>query len=371
MKKNTIISCGFLMSCLFLTSTVTDRNVSETENPRVQWMKGKYGLMVHWLAPGPPPQKGEYEKDLNKAVNNFDINGFMADFDKTGADWLIFTIGQNTGFYASPNAVIDSLAGPGHTPDRDLALEIARALHKRGKRFIAYLPCEVNGNPAMQKGFSWNTQPGTDQAEFQEKYLRAIREWAIRFGKNLDGWWFDGCYTWDAFPNKYMKWEKWYEASRAGNNNAAITFSDASYCIGITKPIVASFDYLGGETDALINGKIKLGRGPKEEEPDLFIPEQAYVEGTQCLYHALVPIDAYWAHCNPWLAILNVPFISVIPKNQDEMEPPVYTDKDLIKFVSDFTKAGGAVTLNVGIFQEGRLGKETVKQLEKLSESIK
>jgi hypothetical protein len=168
-----------------------------------------------------------------------------------------------------------------------------------------------------------------------------------------------------------MKWEKWYEASRAGNNNAAITFSDASFCIGITKPIVASFDYLGGETDALINGKIKLGRGPKEEEPRLFIPEHAYVEGTQCLYHALVPIDAYWAHCNPWLAILNVPFIPVIPKNQDEMEPPLYTDKDLFKFVGDFTKAGGAVTLNVGIFQEGRLGKETVKQLEKLSESLK
>ena len=53
------------------------------------------------------------------------------------------------------------------------------------------------------------------------------------------------------------------------------------------------------------------------------------------------------------------------------MEPPVYSDNDLIKFVNDFTKTGGAVTLNVGIFQEGRLGNETVKQLENLKKARK
>jgi hypothetical protein len=267
--------------------------------------------------------------------------------------------------------VIDSLAGSGHTPHRDLVLEIAKAVKKRGKKFIAYLPCEVEGNPTMHEGFSWNTQPGTDQAKFQEKYLRAVHEWAVRFGQNLDGWWFDGCYTWDAFHNKYMKWEKWYEASRAGNKNAIITFNDGSFCVGITKPIVASLDYLSGETVVLINGKIRLGGRRNEDQTRLFMPEQAYVEGTQCLYHALVPIDACWAHSNPWGKWMNVPFIPVIPKQQDEMEPPVYADNDLFKFISDFTKVGGAVTLNVGIFQEGRLGKETIKQLEKLKESLK
>lgn len=53
------------------------------------------------------------------------------------------------------------------------------------------------------------------------------------------------------------------------------------------------------------------------------------------------------------------------------MEPPVYTDKDLFKFVNDFTKVGGAVTLNLGIFQEGHLGKESIKQLERLKKSLK
>ncbi|MBO0930181.1 alpha-L-fucosidase [Fibrella aquatilis] len=371
MKINTSISCCFLILGFFLMSARPIRHRLAPDKPRAYWMKGKYGLMVHWLAPGPPSRKGAHVDDLNKATTNFDIDGFMADFDKTGADWLIFTMGQNTGFYASPNAVIDSLAGSGHTPRRDLALDIAKAVKKRGKQFIAYLPCEVRANKAMHQGFGWNTQPGTDQAEFQKKYLKAIREWAIKFGPNLDGWWFDGCYTWDAFPNKYMQWEDWYAASRAGNKNAVITFNDGSFCANSTKPIINSQDYLSGEVEVLIDGKIRLGRKAKADGISLFMPKGAYVDGTQCLYHALLPIDACWEHGTPWDPSQKVPFTPVMPKAQDEMETPVYTDKELIKFVANFTKVGGAVTLNAGIFQEGRLGPKTIKQLKILRESLK
>ena len=99
--------------------------------------------MTHWLAPGPARENGEYIHDLNRAVDGFDLERFVQDFRATGADWLIFTIGQNTSYYASPNAVLDRLAGPGHCSKRDLVLEIAQRLHKIGKRFIAYLPSEV------------------------------------------------------------------------------------------------------------------------------------------------------------------------------------------------------------------------------------
>jgi hypothetical protein len=151
-------------------------------------MKGKYGIMVHWLTPNfdttkenksPLPEKGLFKIDLNEAVNGFNVNRFMKDFDQSGAEWLIFTIGQNTGTYASPNSVIDSLAGKGHTPKRDLVLEIAKAVKKRGKRFIAYLPCEIRVNESLIKGFAWNTELNTDQAEFQRLYLKAVREWAL------------------------------------------------------------------------------------------------------------------------------------------------------------------------------------------------
>jgi len=158
---------------------------------RADWMvQDSYGLMVHWLAPGPAAEKGPYIHDLNRAVDAFQLDRFVQDFQHTGADWMIFTIGQNTSYYASPNSTLDRLAGPGHCSKRDLVLEIAQRLKKLGKRFIAYLPSEVNAPKDLRAAFAWNPK---DQSEFQRRYTDFIREYALRYGKNLDGWWFDGC----------------------------------------------------------------------------------------------------------------------------------------------------------------------------------
>jgi hypothetical protein len=53
------------------------------------------------------------------------------------------------------------------------------------------------------------------------------------------------------------------------------------------------------------------------------------------------------------------------------MEPPVYSDEQLQQFVKNYTRIGGAVTLNAGIFQEGHIGKLTLKQLQQLKKSYK
>lgn len=375
----TLLVVAFLVFPVFVKSEIKEKN-SVIESPRNQWMKGKYGIMVHWIAPyydrtkknkTPLPEKGVLKSDLNEAVNGFDVNRFMKDFDQSGAEWLIFTIGQNTGTYASPNSVIDSLLGPGHTPKRDLVLEIAQAVKKKGKRFIAYLPCEIRINESLHKGFAWNKELNTDQAEFQRLYLKAVREWAVRFGKNLDGWWFDGCYSnHPIFDNKYMKWEAWYDAARAGNKDAVLTFNDGSYLVSIIKPPMPEHDYLSGEQQAIIDGKLRLGL--KKEGPELYLPKTAYVEGTQCLNHTLLPIDGYWAHGNgispDWT---NFPYKPIYTSTPDGMEPPIYTNEQLQQFMKNYTGIGAAVTLNVGIFQEGHIGKLTLKQLQDLKKSYK
>jgi hypothetical protein len=381
MKKTLLLLVVFCSLTLFVHSNSTiSKNDKLPQSPRSEWMKGKYGLMVHWLSPyfdktktnkSPLPENGVFKSELNDAVNGFDIDRFMADFDQSGAEWLIFTIGQNTGTYASPNSVIDSLAGQGHTPKRDLVLEIAKAVKKRGKRFIAYLPCEIRINDSLHKGFAWNTEPDTDQANFQRLYLKAVREWAVRFGKNLDGWWFDGCYSnHPIFDNKYMKWQAWYDAARAGNPNAVLTFNDGSYLVSIIKPVRPEHDYLSGEQQVVIDGKLRLGL--KKEGYPLYLPQTAYVEGTQCLNHTLLAIDCYWAHGNgifpEWA---NFPYKAIYTSTPDGMEPPAYTDEQLQQFIKRYTNIGGAVTLNVGIFQEGHIGKLTLKQLQGLKKSYK
>jgi hypothetical protein len=320
----------------------------ETKN-RADWMpRGSFGVMVHWLAPGPAREKGEYVRDLNVAVDGFDLERFVQDFQATGADWLIFTIGQNTSYYASPNAVLDRLAGPGHCSERDLVLEIAQRLHKVGKRFIAYLPCEVNAPTDLHQPFAWNPK---DQSEFQHRYTSFIRDYAVRYGKNLDGWWFDGCYTWEVFPNSTYNWPLWFDAARAGNPDAAVAFNDGSFCIGITKPVTTLQDYLSGEVDVLIDGKIRLGRQPNAP---LYLPKSRFAEDTTCQWHALVPIDCEWMH-----------------SGTGPMPPPKYSDADLFRFVRDCKAVGGAITLNLGVYQEGKMAPASVAQLGRLAAALK
>lgn len=336
---------------------------------RADWMKsGKFGLMVHWLAPGPAPEKGRQIKDFNKAVSRFDVDRFIGDFEKTKADWLIFTIGQNGGFYAGPNPVLDRLAGKGHCSQRDLLLEIAVRVKALGKRFIAYLPCEVNAQSAeIKKAFGWVSKENTAQREFQKRYTEFIGEYSLRLGRLLDGWWYDGAYTWKVFRNSFIRPNLYLGASRAGNADAAAAFNDGSFCVGNCKPVVKGQDYLSGETEVLMSGKVRLGR---EDNSKLLTPKfHTQRPPASCLWHALVPIDCMWAHGNGFFDWQKSPYKIVLP-GRGKMEPPLYTTADLKTLVGDFKSVGGGVTFNVGIFQEGGLGNKTINQLSKLGSQI-
>jgi hypothetical protein len=352
---------------------------------RTAWMAGHYGIMVHWLYPVIFPEQGKPPRTLDEAVDQFNLKRLLEEFTATGADWLLFTIGQNSGFYASPNSVIERQAGPGHCSRRDLVMELATEVHRLGKRFISYLPCEVAGNKTMQPGFAWNTQEGTDQAEFQRRYLLAIREWSERLGPLLDGWWFDGCYEWLIFNLKHMDWPAWFAATRAGNPDCAGAFNDGSLCNGLTQPLNPEQDYISGETEALVNGRILLGRPDtpmlrgfgiqssyEQQTIPTFLPSQRFVPGTRSQFHSLLPIDSFWGHGNvhaDWLPEGLFQFMD--PKlTAGPMEPPIYSDDELAGFLTNCLKAGGAVTLNVGIYLEGHLGQETVQQLARISRRI-
>jgi hypothetical protein len=50
--------------------------------------------------------------------------------------------------------------------------------------------------------------------------------------------------------------------------------------------------------------------------------------------------------------------------------PPRYSEEDLTAFVKRCRAVGGAVTLNVGIYQEGHLGRETVALLKRMAASL-
>ncbi len=325
-------------------------------------MSGHFGLMVHWIYPTILPERPSPAMSLDETVDAFDVSRFLAGFEQSGARWLIWTIGQNTGFYASPNAVLERLAGPGHASKRDLTLEIARGVKALGKRFIAYLPGEMAFNPELKEAFSWRVEFAPGQRPFQASYCDFLREYSLRFGELLDGWWIDGAWV---FPTGELDFALWSNALRAGNPNAVLAFNNGGFTGTDTQPMHAECDFLPGEADVLIKGQIKVGRS---KERVLMLPEQGCAPGTKCLWHALVPLDCPWGFGfdpAPDDIVPDSPY-EWVDRQNPEMPAPLYSDADLKSFLSHCLGVGGAVTWNIGIYREGHLAPKTLAQIRRI-----
>jgi hypothetical protein len=320
-----------------------------------EWMsQGTFGVMMHYLIAPPGDSHAARTAEFNRIVDAFDVDCFVQQVVDSGADWLIFTIGQNTGYYSSPNAFLDR-ALPGHTSRRDLVLEIARRIKAAGKRFIVYLPAEVAGQAAdIKAAFAWNPN---DQSTYLECYLAFVRDYSLKLGALHDGWWFDGCYD-TIVQNPWWDWRAWLAAAKAGNPHSIVAFNDGAFCVGRYKPVTPLQDYHAGEIHLLEDGRIRTDfvhegtrilpdgrlRYPGQTQAALYMPDARFIDGVQ--WHALLPLDST--------------FHPLIPAQS-------YSDDVLFKWAAECKAVGGAVTLNVPIdLANGHIPATSAAQLRRL-----
>lgn len=303
------------------------------------WMKdaNHFGVMVHYLS-HTQPRSGEHEADFNRMVDRFNMPKFMEQIKYTGADWLIFTLGQNTGYYCSYNKFLESIV-PGSCSKRDLGLEVAARVKEAGMRFIAYLPTELDASvDRMREAFGWDAHP-SDKSEFMGKYMEFVREYANKFGSLIDGWWYDGCYNADekdfvrtkGWNNARFDQELWFAASRAGNPEAAIAMCSGANGL---KYVFETEDYLAGEAS--------FGTYPPAVLPGGMQP------------HALFWIDCAWGH---WEA-------------PGEIVQPKVTEDELYEFILSCKQTGAAVTINIGIYEDGSLAEKSVEMLHRVAKRL-
>jgi len=338
--------------------------------------------MIQSLPPELTMPDGARYASVDECTSRFRTDMFLWNFDALGAEWLIFTLGQNTGLYNSPNRVLESVLGAGHCSRRDLARELAEGLKGRGKRFIAYLPLEAHCNDTVRDLLRWDSsEPGVcRQDEFQKLWRTAVREWSLRFGPLIDGWFFDGM---GSIAMTEGDAARLMEAARAGNPNAAVSFNSTGFDLYAGTIAWPGEDFFSGEATMLKDG-LPLTRWreypngipshfvpavPGTELPgnSVFHPYSARMPGRKdLLCHVLAPIDAFWWRQN------NVDWLNDRPESRyihpetlppGEMEPPMYSAGEIRRLISTFTKAGGAVTMNLGVFTDGSFGEKTVKLL--------
>ena len=348
-----------LMGSVLAQTPIATTKPDGTPN-RAAWMaQGTFGVMTHYLLSPQGATPEEKAADLNRIVDSFDLDHFMAQFDETGADWLIFTLMQGTGFLSSRSEFIDALQ-PGITPRRDLIPEIGRRLHERGKRLIVYMPhAQTGADPVVKSLLGLGTEG------YAERHNEFVRHCALTGGALIDGWWFDSC-----GPQDNATWQREIDACRAGNPDAVVAFSGAEFCAGggAIAPRCPIEDYHAGEIHLLEDGKIRTdfvyppGEGniiitedrklrKRGQEPGFYLPDAQFIENVQ--WHGLLPLD--------------LTFNPAVPNQYCH-----YTDQELFKFVDDVKSVGGALTINVPIQTEnGHIPEDTHSQLVRLGRHLR
>ena len=296
-------------------------SVEPTASPHVaDWLKdARLGVFIHFW-----PNSA---KDM-KLVDAFDVAAVTRQLKEMGAGYLVLTLGQNSGFYNSPNAVYDQFLGvkPGERcSQRDLPLDLYRALQPEGIRLMLYLPCQTpNQDARAQRAFGLpegkKDQPVNE--EFARKWAQVIHEWSARYGDKVAGWWFDGGYAHIGFNDTIAT--IYADAVKRGNPRAIVTFNPGVKLLRHTR----AEDYTAGELN----------------EPFKALPASRWVDGSQ--WHALTYLGSFWGHRNTR-----------------------HPTEDWIRWCSAVVAKGGVVTLDLGPNGDaasGAVGVFSVTQLEQV-----
>jgi alpha-L-fucosidase len=309
-----------------------------TSSNRSAWMQqARWGVMTHYLADWREQTDGVPMSvtNWNGLVDNFDVEGLADEIKSTGAGYHILTIGQGSGYFDCPNPTYDRLTGiqPSKLSRRDLISDMAHALQKRGIKLIVYLPAGAPGRETDAVAALDYHRGANRNAEFQMKWEAIIRDWSLRWGTNVSGWWFDGCY----WPNAMYRsdtppnYKSFAEAARAGNPNSVVAFNPG--VVDRAMSVTPYEDFTAGEINDLDRAMIRR-TGP-----------DGYVDGAKV--HFLSFLGETWG-----------------------MGAPRFTTEQAVTNSLKIVKGGGLITWDTPVQRNGLISQPFLDQLTAIGKAI-
>ena len=270
------------------------------------WFRNaKWGVFTHYLADiaSSQTQPGITVEAWNRRVDSFDVSRYIEQLKSVRAKYNFLTLGQNSGYYCSPNLTYDELVGerPSRLSRRDLVADLAEACDSAGIRQMVYFTSSAPANHpiaierlgctpkdervARKMGLhpeKYRVQPDVDArlTRFQRNWEAVIREGSLRWGRKVHGWWIDGGYAADDLyrhedePN----FRSFASAMKAGNPDSLVAFNP-----GVRSPVICHTpyeDFTAGE----LNEPCVRHLGPA-------------ISGAQ--YHVLIYLGEFWGNGGP------------------------------------------------------------------------
>ena len=323
-------------ACVALAQLVP---VASSAATRADWLREKrFGVMTHYLYDwivGRGNRAQMSPEGWNALVNGFNVEACADQLKEIGADYYLISIGQNSGYFLSPNAAYDRVVGinPTRLSQRDLVADLAGALAKRGIKLIVYLPSGApNGDRVAREALQWRNGPYRN-AEFQRHWEAIIREWSRRWGSSVAGWWFDGCY----WPNHMYRAEEepnfksFAAAARAGNPDAIVAFNPG--VVNRTLSVTPHEDYIAGEVS-----DPKLWNARRHEN--------GYIDGSQL--HFLSYLGTTWGQ-----------------------GAPRFSTEEAVALTRPVAETGSAVTWDTPTQKDGTFAPDFVAQLKAIAAAVR
>ena len=312
--------CLELIPVVAKSSIQADQKEALHARANTNWLaKAGYGLMFHWTSQS--VNEDGSQKPYARAVDDFDVNAFVNMVESTGAGYVLFTVGHAEPYCPAPIKSWEKYH-PGHTTKRDLIAEMADALNAKGIKLMCYLPTHVVANYRK-----------ADEKQFTEINNEVMTEFGQRYGKKVAGYWFDGWYQcFEEYPD--FSFKDFFKACKAGNPDRIIALNSWIY------PAVTEWqEYWAGEAASPVNPPVggTLERGP----------------GKGLAYQALIIMEPYWVQEKP------------------EIPDPRFTAQELSNYIKKCMAQGGAVTINMGIHQDGTVGKKALQTMIEVRQQVR
>lgn len=298
---------------------------------RTDWFsKAGFGLFVHWTTHSLPEQ-GE-RKDYFRAVEEFDLDTFVAQVVASGAKFLFITTSHADMMLPFPLPELDAIL-PDHTAKRDLVGELADRLAPHGIRLMLYFNGEGSTDPAWQAATGFKTDP-LGHAEYCYRVTEAISR---RYGDKIHGWWIDCCYEPPVCGGRGTRYDyrRYADCLRAGNPNAIVAFNfrgTESWGCDWGRDIS---DYQAGEENALEH-----------------LPAHRLDGEGDTQWFSLCWMDDYWVHEKPGTPT------------------PRYDNETVLAHIRAIREKGGVFAYNTAPYQEGRISAPVMDQLRWLGDKV-
>ncbi len=310
-----------LIPVIKTTAIETDHANAVNSHTNTNWFANAlYGVMFHWTSQSMPEHGAA--KPYGNAVNDFDVNAFVNMVVKTGAHYVIFTTNHAEPYFPAPLKEWEKIY-PNHTTQRDLVQEISDGLQKHNIKLFLYMATHV-----------YAKYDSVNDEEFTRLNFTPLREISERYKTSVAGYWFDGWYQcYEKHPQ--FDFEAFYKICKTGNPERLVGLNTWLYPINTLWQ-----DYWAGELYTI--GKPAINQinqnGPARNLQD---------------HNLIVMQTEDWLHTKP----------------DTKISAPHLKADELIDFILK-SKGKCPVTINMQIYQDGRIGDEALSVMEQVKKEV-